>query len=146
ALAFINMQQEESEHFCLNYLSVQSGGSVMATASVRLKAGDNEYTEAATGNGPVDAVYQCINRITGYEISIVNYQLSAKGQGKDALGQVDIVADYQGRRFHGVGLETDIIESSAQALIHVINAIHRAQRVSQETQRIHQQRTEAAQS
>ncbi len=33
--------------------------------------------------------------------------LTAKGHGKDALGQVDIVANYNGRRFHGVGLATD---------------------------------------
>ncbi|MFL1915080.1 2-isopropylmalate synthase [Plesiomonas shigelloides] len=145
ALAFINMQQEDPEHFRLDYLSVQSGGSVMATASVRLRFGEETVSEAATGNGPVDAVYQCITRLTGYEIQIVNYQLSAKGQGKDALGQVDIVADYQGRRFHGVGLATDIIESSAQALVHVLNAIHRAGRVSEEKQRIQQRNIEASQ-
>ncbi|MHC8471819.1 2-isopropylmalate synthase [Plesiomonas shigelloides] len=145
ALAFINMQQEDPEHFRLDYLSVQSGGSVMATASVRLRCGEETVSEAATGNGPVDAVYQCITRLTGYEIQIVNYQLSAKGQGKDALGQVDIVADYQGRRFHGVGLATDIIESSAQALVHVLNAIHRAGRVSEEKQRIQQRNIEASQ-
>lgn len=145
ALAFINMQQEDPEHFSLDYLSVQSGGSVMATASVRLRCGEEAVSEAATGNGPVDAVYQCITRLTGYEIQIVNYQLSAKGQGKDALGQVDIVADYQGRRFHGVGLATDIIESSAQALVHVLNAIHRAGRVSEEKQRIQQRNIEASQ-
>lgn len=145
ALAFINMQQEDPEHFRLDYLSVQSGGSVMATASVRLHCGEEAVSEAATGNGPVDAVYQCITRLTGYEIQIVNYQLSAKGQGKDALGQVDIVADYQGRRFHGVGLATDIIESSAQALVHVLNAIHRAGRVSEEKQRIQQRNIEASQ-
>lgn len=145
ALAFINMQQEDPEHFRLDYLSVQSGGSVMATASVRLRCGEETVSEAATGNGPVDAVYQCITRLTGYEIQIVNYQLSAKGHGKDALGQVDIVADYQGRRFHGVGLATDIIESSAQALVHVLNAIHRAGRVSEEKQRIQQRNIEASQ-
>lgn len=145
ALAFINMQQEDPEHFHLDYLSVQSGGSVMATASVRLRCGEDTVSEAATGNGPVDAVYQCITRLTGYEIQIVNYQLSAKGQGKDALGQVDIVADYQGRRFHGVGLATDIIESSAQALVHVLNAIHRAERVSEQKQRIQQRNIEASQ-
>ena len=37
----------------------------------------------------------------------------------DALGQVDIVANHNGRRFHGVGLATDIVESSAKAMVHV---------------------------
>ncbi len=60
-------------------------------------------TEAANGNGPVDAIYRAINRVTDYNIDLVKYGLSAKGHGKDALGQVDIVVEYNGRRFHGVG-------------------------------------------
>lgn len=109
----------------------------MATASVRLACGDEIRAEAATGNGPVDAVYQAITRITDIPVDIVKYQLSAKGQGRDALGQVDIVAEHQGRRFHGVGLTTDIVDSSAQALIHVLNHIWRARQVEQERQRLH---------
>ncbi|WP_058912237.1 2-isopropylmalate synthase [Entomohabitans teleogrylli] len=135
ALAFINKQQEEPEHYGLEYFSVQSGSSVMATASVQLACGGEIKAEAATGNGPVDAVYQAINRITRYDIELVKYQLSAKGHGKDALGQVDIVANYNGRRFHGVGLATDIVESSAKAMVHVLNNIWRAGEVEKELQR-----------
>lgn len=138
ALVFIRKQQEEQDHFGLDYFSVQSGTNLMATASVRLSCGGEIKSEAATGNGPVDAVYQAINRIAGYPISIVKYQLTAKGQGKDALGQVDIVAEYEGRRFHGVGLATDIVESSAQALVHVLNHIWRAQQVEEQKQRLSQ--------
>ena len=61
--------------------------------------------------------------------------LTAKGHGKDALGQVDIVANYNGRRFHGVGLATDIVESSAKAMVHVLNNIWRAAEVEKELQR-----------
>ncbi|WP_179038445.1 2-isopropylmalate synthase [Limnobaculum xujianqingii] len=138
ALVFIRKQQEEQDHFALDYFSVQSGTNLMATASVRLTCGGEIKSEAATGNGPVDAVYQAINRIADYPISIVKYQLTAKGQGKDALGQVDIVAEYEGRRFHGVGLATDIVESSAQALVHVLNHIWRAQQVEMQKQRLAQ--------
>ncbi|AWH88101.1 2-isopropylmalate synthase [Limnobaculum parvum] len=136
ALVFIRKQQEEQEHFALDYFSVQSGTNLMATASVRLACGSEIKSEAATGNGPVDAVYQAINRIADYPITIVKYQLTAKGQGKDALGQVDIVAEYEGRRFHGVGLATDIVESSAQALVHVLNHLWRAKQVVVQKQRL----------
>lgn len=142
ALAFINKQQEEPEYYRLDYFSVQSGSSVMATASVKLVCGEETKSEAATGNGPVDAVYQAINRITDYPIELVKYQLSAKGQGKDALGQVDIVVDHKGRRFHGVGLATDIVESSAKALVHVLNNIWRAHQVEIEKQRLQQNNQE----
>ena len=65
----------------------------------------------------------------------MKYGLSAKGHGKDALGQVYIVVDYNGRRFHGVGLATDIVESSAKAMVHVLNNIWRAAEVEKELQR-----------
>jgi 2-isopropylmalate synthase len=140
ALVFINKQQEEPEFYRLDNFSVQSGSSITATASVNLACGEEIKTEAATGNGPVDAVYQAINRCTGYQIELIKYQLTAKGQGRDALGQVDIVVSYQGRRFHGVGLATDIVESSAKAMVHVLNSIWRSKQVEKEKQRLHNDR------
>ncbi|MDP1238697.1 2-isopropylmalate synthase, partial [Klebsiella pneumoniae] len=43
--------------------------------------------------------------------------------------------DYNGRRFHFVGLATDIVESSAKAIVHVLNNIWRAAEVEKELQR-----------
>ncbi|OBX06696.1 2-isopropylmalate synthase [Gallibacterium salpingitidis] len=130
ALAFIDMQQGEEASVQLQGISVQSASHMPATASVKLSVDQEIKLDAATGNGPVDAVYNCILRITNMSLKMTHYQLSAKGEGKDALGQVDIVVDYEGRKFHGVGLATDIIESSALALIHAINAIKLAKKVA----------------
>ncbi|MEH8056461.1 2-isopropylmalate synthase [Gallibacterium anatis] len=130
ALAFIDMQQGEDVSVQLQGISVQSVSHMPATASVKLAVDHVIQLDAATGNGPVDAVYNCILRITGMDLTMISYQLSAKGEGKDALGQVDIVVDYKGRKFHGVGLATDIIEASALALIHAINAIKLAKKVA----------------
>ncbi len=127
--------KREPEHFRLDYFSVQSGSNDIATAAVKLACGEEVKAEAANGNGPVDAVYQAINRITDYNVELVKYSLTAKGHGKDALGQVDIVANYNGRRFHGVGTATDIVESSAKAMVHVLNNIWRAAEVEKELQR-----------
>lgn len=82
------------------------------------------------GNGPVEATYNAIMNIVGMELKMSHYNLTAKGEGAEALGQVDIVVEYEGRKFHGVGLATDIVESSARALIHAINAIYRSQKVA----------------
>ena len=49
------------------------------------KRQEETKAEAANGNGPVDAIYQAINRITGYDVELVKYDLNAKGQGKDCL-------------------------------------------------------------
>ncbi|MCD9503321.1 2-isopropylmalate synthase [Photobacterium phosphoreum] len=125
---FANLRDED-DFFKINYLSVQSG-SVMATTSIKLQCGEEEKCEAAVGNGPVDALYQCIYRLTGYEIVLDKFDLTAKGEGEDGLGQADIIANYNGRKYHGTGLATDIVEASGQALIHVINSIHRANQIA----------------
>ncbi|MDE1515254.1 MAG: 2-isopropylmalate synthase [Vibrio sp.] len=130
ALMHFSNLREEDDFYKLNYLSVQSG-SLMATTSIKLQCGTEEKCEAAVGNGPVDALYQCIYRITGYEIVLDKFDLTAKGEGEDGLGQADIIANYQGQKYHGTGISTDIIEASGQALLHVINSIHRANQIAQ---------------
>lgn len=130
SLMFFNNLKEEDDYYKLNYLSVQSG-SVMATTSIKLQCGGEEKSEAAIGNGPVDALYQCIYRVTGYDIVLDKFDLTAKGEGEDGLGQADIIANYKGRKYHGTGVSTDIIEASGQALLHVINAIYRADKIAQ---------------
>ncbi|MEC6816451.1 2-isopropylmalate synthase [Photobacterium toruni] len=129
ALMHFSNLRDEDDYFKINYLSVQSG-SVMATTSIKLQCGDQEKCEAAVGNGPVDALYQCIYRLTGYEIVLDKFDLTAKGEGEDGLGQADIIANYKGRKYHGTGLATDIVEASGQALIHVINSIYRADQIA----------------
>lgn len=138
ALAFFTQQQDDTDHFVMDYFSTQSGSSVVATATVKMRCGEEEKSEAATGNGPVDAVYQALNKITHYPIKLVSYKLSAKGQGENALGQVDIVVECFSRRFHGMGLATDIVESSAKAMVHVLNSIWRSEQVEKEKQKINQ--------
>ncbi|MGF1762389.1 2-isopropylmalate synthase [Aliivibrio kagoshimensis] len=128
ALMHFSNLRDEDDFFKINYLSVQSG-SIMATTSIKLQCGDVEKSEAAVGNGPVDALYQCIYRLTGYEIVLDKFDLTAKGEGEDGLGQADIIANYKGRKYHGTGLATDIVEASGQALLHVINSIHRANQI-----------------
>ncbi|CAG18851.1 2-isopropylmalate synthase [Photobacterium profundum] len=135
ALMYFANLRDEDDFFKLNYLSVQSG-SIMATTSIKLQCGDEEKCEAAVGNGPVDALYQCIYRLTGYEIALDKFDLTAKGEGEDGLGQADIIANYKGRKYHGTGLATDIVEASGQALLHVINSIYRADQIAEIKERI----------
>lgn len=140
ALVYLNNLHEEPEQYSLEYLSVHSGTDQLSTATIKLRVGDEVVTEAATGNGPVDAAYACLQRMTGYDVCIDNYAIEAAGGGseqakhidiKDALGKADIVANYKGKKYHGVGIATDIVKASALAFVHVLNHLHRAEMVAQ---------------
>ena len=57
--------------------------------------GNKLSTSSIGGNGPVDAVYNAILDLTGLEIKMSHYNLTAKGEGAEALGQVDIVVEHE---------------------------------------------------
>ncbi len=130
ALAFIGMQEDEDDRLSLEIITSQTISKLPASAFVQVVLdGVKHSTFANSKNGPVDAVFRAILKLTGLELSMKSYHLSAKGEGANAQGQVDIILEYKNRKFHGVGLATDIVESSARALINSINAIYRLQKV-----------------
>jgi 2-isopropylmalate synthase len=89
----------------------------------------------------VEAAFQAIHRIAKLEdAKMVDYDLQAKGEGENALGQVDIIIEHQGRRFHGAGLATDIVRSSVLAYVHVLNLIERSKKVDAAKQAARQAR------
>lgn len=109
------------ETYHLEYLHVTSGNTTVPTATVRLARGGEVLEEAACGDGPVDAVYRAVDRITGEHTSLVDYSLRAVTGGKDALGEVMVRIRDNGDTYIGRGASTDIIEASALAYIHAVN-------------------------
>lgn len=131
ALAFIDMRSGDEDRLKLDVITSQTISTLPASAFVQVELDGEKLSQVSSGgNGPVDAVFNAILNITGLELKMSYYNLTAKGEGAEALGQVDIVVEHEGRKFHGVGLATDIVESSARALIHAINAIYRAHKVA----------------
>ena len=127
-LLFFTHDMEEKTQFELDNLNVICGGKgVIPTASVRMKIGNEIITESGTGDGPVDAVFNCITRLTKIDCKLISYELSATTEGMNAQGQVDVDVLYHDRKYHGKGLSTDVIESSALAFVHACNSIYRAQ-------------------
>lgn len=131
ALAFIKESQKQLEYFKLKSFHVNSKSSGIATASIKLYCGKqrNISVSSATSNGPINAIYEALISIIQLPINLEKYQLEAKGHGHNALGQVNIVMSYKKRNFYGVGLESDIIESSIKAMIHALNNIWRANQI-----------------
>ncbi|MBO8141686.1 MAG: 2-isopropylmalate synthase [Firmicutes bacterium] len=111
------------ELFALDYLHVTSGTSTLPTATVRILKGGEPREEAATGDGPVDAVYRAIDRVTGIETNLVSYALHGVTSGKDALGEVTVQIRDNGHVYAGRGTSTDVIEASARAYLQALNKL-----------------------
>ena len=119
-------------------VQVQCGSNLTPTAVVTLRRLDSgeEVMDAGFGTGPVDAVYQGINRIVGVENTLVEFVVQAVTAGMDANGDVtirievpdrgrDMLETAQGRArrrlFSGRGVDTDIIVASAKAYLQALN-------------------------
>ncbi|MBM0637564.1 2-isopropylmalate synthase [Campylobacter sp. VicNov18] len=129
ALMFLSYENAQEHELKLEKLNVISGS--IPTACVCLNMQGELKTESCTGNGPIEAVFNCIVRITALECVLKAYSINAKSSGVDAQGQVDVDLEFQGRKFHGKGLSTDVIEASAQAFINAYNAIYRSLKVQE---------------
>ncbi len=101
-----------------------SGTSAAPSAAVCLQMKDGRrYEDAAVGDGPVDAVFKSIERITGVKAELKDFRVLSMTPGEDAQGEVLIEAEHDGRTYGGRGVSTDIIVASAQAFLEVVNRI-----------------------
>ncbi|MDC8832652.1 2-isopropylmalate synthase [Alteromonas gilva] len=133
ALLFFDQQKHDQAHYQLTYLHATSGKEIIPSATVQLKIGDMLTTRSETGNGPVDASYKAIMAMLGHtDLEVVDFKLDSKGEGADALASVSVITEYKGRRFHGIGLATDIVEAGVKALIFVLNNTYLADQIDQQ--------------
>lgn len=109
------------ETYSFHSLQIMSGNTMQPLASVTLMKDGQLMTDAATGNGPVNAVFNCIERITGVEGKLRDYDLKAVTMGKDALGEAMVRVEINGSVYSGVGTSPDVIEASARAYVNAFN-------------------------
>jgi 2-isopropylmalate synthase len=108
----------------LESVQITSGTNAIPTATVQLRDSNGESVrDASIGDGPVDAIYSAIQRLTGVRSSLVDYRIRAVTKGKEAQGEVTIELDHSGRKVRGRGVSTDILEASARAYLAAINRL-----------------------
>jgi 2-isopropylmalate synthase len=110
-----------AETFTLDYFNIQSGNLSVPTATIRIRAGDDLHEEAATGDGPVDAIFNAIDRALGISARLLEYTVQAVTPGRQAMGEVGVSLEIEGRKFVGRGASTDILEASAKAYVNALN-------------------------
>ena len=116
--------KSETELYHLEHVQVSCGNHEIPTATVRLTNPKGEtLTDAATGTGPVDAVYEAINRIIQVPNVLTEFRVDAVTEGIDALGDVTIRIEKDGKTYVGRGYDTDIIVASAKAYMNSLNRL-----------------------
>ena len=105
-------------------LQVVAGSTTIPTATVVLRDSNGEEVRGASdGDGPVDAIYSAIQRLTGIKVTLTDYRIRSVTKGKEAQGEAQVELEHSGRKIRGRGLSTDIVEASALAYVAAINRL-----------------------
>uniref|UniRef100_A0A7S1ZU42 2-isopropylmalate synthase n=1 Tax=Trieres chinensis TaxID=1514140 RepID=A0A7S1ZU42_TRICV len=123
-------------------LHVSTGMSGIPTATVTMMGPDGvERYVAATGTGPVDAVYKAIDQITGVSVNLLSYSLASVTEGIQALATTRVMISPKTggpneslstnaqsgitmeKKFSGAGSDTDIVVASARAYTSALNKL-----------------------
>jgi len=118
----------DKQYWSLEYFQIISGNTSSPMATVRLvrgKEGKEERVEdAATGDGPVDAIFNALDRCLGFKAILIEYAVQAITPGRNALGEVSVLIEYGEHRISGRGSSTDILEASGKAYLNACNRIN----------------------
>ncbi len=111
------------ELYSLVDLSITSGLAQKPTATVKMKIGEDIFDRMEHGDGPVDATYKAIVGITGTKSTLRKFEVKSITGGTDALGEVSVSLEEEGRVVRGNGADTDIIIAAAKAYIDALNRL-----------------------
>ena len=116
-------EEDQEDSFQLEYLTVTTGVKQQPTATVRLRKGEETFTEVGEGVGAVDAVYRTIDQLIPVPHDLQDYIVSAVTGGTDALAEVTVRLRNEQNVFTGRAACLCVIEASARAYLQAINKL-----------------------
>jgi len=118
------------EVYRLKNLHVVSGTNQKPKATVKLKIGEKVVQKTESGDGPVDATFKAIAYLTDTKSSLLKFEVKSITGGTDALGEVVVSLEENGRTVRGHGADTDIIVASAKAYLNALNKLAARKKIS----------------
>ncbi|MFH0762737.1 MAG: 2-isopropylmalate synthase [Candidatus Omnitrophota bacterium] len=113
--------QEKKKAYALLSVKVTTGSDIIPQAEVKIKYKKKVLEASSTGDGPVDACYKAVDKITGLPGRLIDYRIEALTSGKDALGEANIKVKIKNKVISGRASCTDIIEASVSAYLNAVN-------------------------
>ncbi|MDB4338589.1 2-isopropylmalate synthase [Rubripirellula sp.] len=113
----------EEKWILVDYV-VKSGKSHSPSVELTLRHGEQEFSDVVQqGDGPIDAAFWAVEKIVGIEVVCKDFRVRSATLGRDAIGEVNLEVEHEGRSYRGVGVSTDSVESTILAMLNAINRI-----------------------
>ena len=101
-----------------------SGTGRTPRAKLTLRRGEQEFTEElSTGDGPIDAAFFVVEKITGIKLSCRAFEARSASIGRDAQAEATLEVEHQGAMYRGRGVSTDTVEATIKAILNAVNRI-----------------------
>jgi len=123
ALVNESVLDAENESIKLVSLSVCCETGETPNASMTLNINGEEKQSQSTGDGPVDACFKAIEKLTDTGVNLQLYSVNAITTGTDSQGEVTVRVEKDGRVINGQGADTDIVIASAKSYINALNKV-----------------------
>jgi 2-isopropylmalate synthase len=104
-------------------LSVIAGTRGPQRATMKLDIDGRQMIEECEGNGPVDAVFNCVKAMVPHEVVLELYQVHAVTEGTDAQAEVSVRLSENGRSVTSKGADPDTLVASAKAYLGALNKL-----------------------
>ncbi len=123
AIAGVEGDQPSSGPFILEHLQFTSGTDIVSHATVTVKVREETVVRSAWAYGPVEAACKAIEQACGMPARLLDYNVRATTAGKDAMGEVVVKVEFEGRRAEGRSSSVNVIEASARAYAQALNRL-----------------------
>ena len=102
-------------------LRVVAGTEGPQQAELKLTIDGEDHAATATGDGPVDAVFNAIQAVIPHSATLRLFQVHAVTEGTDAQAQVSVRLEEEGRIATGQAADTDTLVAAALAYVNALN-------------------------
>jgi 2-isopropylmalate synthase len=104
-------------------LTVIAGTGGTARATLTLDVNGRHETREATGDGPVDAIFNAVKMMVDHSANLTLYQVGAVTEGTDAQAEVSVRLEENDKIVTGRGADTDTMVASAKAYVSALNKL-----------------------
>lgn len=112
-----------NDHIKVAALTVIAGTNGPQTAALTLDIDGEKKTHQATGNGPVDAIFNAIKALAPHDAALELFQVHAVTEGTDAQAEVSVRLAEDGKSVTGRGADPDTLVASARAYVAALNKL-----------------------
>ena len=123
ALVSDEQTNDAYEYLQLKKLRVVCGTDGPQEAEMVLTIDGKDHHIDATGDGPVDAAFNCVKMLFPHKARLQVYQVHAVTEGTDAQATVSVRLEEEGRIVTGSSADTDTIVASTRAYINALNRL-----------------------